>query len=126
MSGPTYLKAAHGLIPVEPEDPTLPDWEFSKSKTATNLDGNYKSQVTLSLPAAQETLASDVVFVLDKSTSATVEDQMISMLNDLNEQAKATGRRHQRGRRDLQQGRQHRPAPDGAECREHGRYPEGH
>ena len=91
VSGPTYLKAAHGLIPVEPEDPTLPDWEFSKSKTATNLDGNYKSQVTLSLPAAQETLASDVVFVLDKSTSATVEEQMISMLNDLNEQAKATG-----------------------------------
>ena len=91
VSGPTYLKAAHGLTPVEPEDPNLPDWEFSKSKTATNLDGNYKSQVTLSLPAAQETLASDVVFVLDKSTSATVEEQMISMLNDLNEQAKATG-----------------------------------
>ena len=91
VSGPTYLKAAHGLTPVEPEDPNLPDWEFSKSKTATNLDGNYKSQVTLSLPAAQETLASDVVFVLDKSTSATVEEQMISMLNDLNEQAKTTG-----------------------------------
>ena len=91
VSGPTYLKAAHGLTPVEPEDPNLPDWEFSKSKTATNLDGNYKSQVTLSLPAAQETLASDVVFVLDKSTSATVEEQMIAMLNDLNEQAKTTG-----------------------------------
>ena len=91
VSGPTYLKAAHGLMPVEPDDPTLPDWEFSKSKTATNLDGNYKSQVTLSLPAAQETLESDVVFVLDKSTSANVEKQMISMLNDLNEQAKATG-----------------------------------
>ena len=45
-------------------------WQISKSKTATNLDENYQSEVTLSLPAAQEQLESDVVFVLDKSTSA--------------------------------------------------------
>lgn len=70
---------------------TSTDWEVSKSKTATNLDENYESQVTLSLPSAQETLESDVVFVLDKSTSADVEDQMIKMLGDLNAQAEETG-----------------------------------
>lgn len=70
---------------------TSTDWEVSKSKTATNLDENYESQVTLSLPSAQETLESDVVFVLDKSTSADVEDQMIKMLEDLNAQAEETG-----------------------------------
>ena len=79
------LRAAHGLIPVEPEDPTLPDWEISKSKTATNLDDNYESQVTLSLPAAQEPLASDIVFVVDKSTSSreASTDGGLDMLSDL-------------------------------------------
>ena len=70
---------------------TSTDWDVSKSKTATNLDENYESQVTLSLPSAQETLESDVVFVLDKSTSADVENQMIKMLGDLNAQAEETG-----------------------------------
>lgn len=86
------LKAAHGVIPEEPESS---DWDVSKSKTATNLeeqkDGTYTSEVTLSLPAAQETLESDVVFVLDKSTSAAVEDQMIEMLGNLSGQAEETG-----------------------------------
>lgn len=48
-----------------------PDWDVSRSKTAENLvkqnDGSYTSDVTLSLPSAQEQLVSDVVFVLDKS-----------------------------------------------------------
>lgn len=74
---------------------TSTDWDVSKSKTATNLvqteDGLYESDITLSLPSAQETLESDVVFVLDKSTSADVEDQMIKMLEDLNTQAEETG-----------------------------------
>ena len=90
--GPLALKAAHGVAPIETE-PTY--WEKSKSKTASELvqteDGLYESNVTLSLPAAQETLESDVVFVLDKSTSADVEDQMIKMLEDLNAQAQETG-----------------------------------
>ena len=43
-------------------------WDVSCSKDATSpLDENYMSQVTLSLPSAEETLASDVVFVLDTS-----------------------------------------------------------
>ena len=48
---------------------TYSTWETSKSKTATNLDSNYESKVTLSLPSAEEQLVSDVVFVLDKSES---------------------------------------------------------
>ena len=70
---------------------TESDWDISKSKTATNLDANYESQVTLSLPSSQETLESDVVFVLDKSTSADVEDQMLKMLENLNAQTEETG-----------------------------------
>ena len=91
LRGFQSLKAAHAYA-YDPETPVNPtDWEHSKSKTATNLDSNYQSQVTLSLPAAQEQLVSDVVFVLDKSTSATVEDQMIGMLNSLNDQVTETG-----------------------------------
>lgn len=66
-------------------------WQISKSKTATNLDENYQSEVTLSLPAAQEQLESDVVFVLDRSTSADLETKALMMLSDLNTQIKNTG-----------------------------------
>ena len=66
-------------------------WQISKSKTATKLDDNYQSEVTLSLPAAQEQLESDVVFVLDKSTSAELEQQALDMLGKLNTQIKDTG-----------------------------------
>ena len=66
-------------------------WHISKSKTATELDANYQSKVTLSLPAAQEQLESDVVFVLDKSTSAELEQQALDMLDELNTQIKDTG-----------------------------------
>ena len=41
--------------------------DVSRSKTATDLDSNYRSTVTLSLPSAKEKLASDIVFVLDTS-----------------------------------------------------------
>ena len=71
------------------ETPLL-EWEISKSKTATNLDENFESQITLSLPSAEETLVSDVVFVLDKSTSADLEEQALSMLLDLKAQIEQT------------------------------------
>lgn len=91
VQGLTALKAAHGLQPVNPDDnPPSESWDHSKSKTATNLDENYESRVTLSLPAAEEELVSDVVFVLDKSTSADVHDQILTMLNALNEQVSKT------------------------------------
>lgn len=67
------------------------EWERSKSKTATQLDGNFESKVTLSLPSAQADLVSDVVLVLDKSTSAVLEDQALQMLSDLKEQCERTG-----------------------------------
>ena len=67
------------------------EWNVSRSKTATQLDTNtWTSNVTLSLPSAEEALASDVVFVLDKSTSTKLEDQALGMLNKLKEQAKGT------------------------------------
>ena len=90
------LKAAHGTIdtPVTP-DPTPgeeQDWDHSKSKTATPLDANYESDVTLSLPSAEEQLESDVVFVLDKSSCATeVTDSALEMLADLNASIKNSG-----------------------------------
>ena len=67
------------------------EWTVSRSKTATALDtSTWTSNVTLSLPSAEEALASDVVFVLDKSTSTKLEDQALGMLNKLKEQAKST------------------------------------
>ena len=67
------------------------EWNVSRSKTATALDtSTWTSNVTLSLPSAEEKLASDVVFVLDKSTSTKLEEQALGMLNKLKEQAKST------------------------------------
>lgn len=92
LTGTYALKAAHAYS-YDPETPVNPgtEWQVSKSKTATNLDANYQSQVTLSLPSAEEQLVSDVVFVLDKSTSATVEKQMLDMLGSLKDQVTETG-----------------------------------
>ena len=86
VTGLKALKAAHPYqydpdAPTEPSEPV--EWETSKSKTATNLDANYESQVTLSLPAKDEQLVSDVVFVLDKSTSTNVTDEIKDMLDSL-------------------------------------------
>lgn len=64
--------------------------ETSKSKSATNLDSNYETTVTLSFPSAQVSLDSDVVFVLDKSTSTTVEQAALGMLSNLKKQIKDT------------------------------------
>ena len=53
------------------ESYTKQDWNIIVSKTATNLDkdakGDYKTDVTLSVPGIEENLNSDVVFVLDTS-----------------------------------------------------------
>lgn len=65
-------------------------WDVSKSKTATQLDKDFISDVTLSLPAAEEQLVSDVVLVLDKSTSAALEEQALAMLRELKGQVEET------------------------------------
>lgn len=69
----------------------LGEWQTSKSKTATQLDSAFESKVTLSLPSAEEQLVTDIVFVLDKSTSAALEQQALGMLSELKEQAEGTG-----------------------------------
>ena len=74
--------------------PELPDseWEVSRSKTATNLDRNYQSEVTLSLPSAEEQLVTDVVFVLDESScSEPVKAEVSGMLEELYAQVDSTG-----------------------------------
>ena len=93
ITGLHALKAAHGIDPIDPGEPGGGDWDenHSKSKTATPLDANYESDVTLSLPSAEEQLESDVVFVLDKSTSTIVEDEALAMLDDLRGQIAQTG-----------------------------------
>ena len=90
VEGALAVKAAHKVIvPMEPDEPDAPF--HSKSKTATNLNSRYQSDVTLSLPAQQEPLTSDVVFVLDKSTSAALEEQALAMLETLRTQIRETG-----------------------------------
>ena len=65
------------------------EWIVSKSKEATALDANKESTITLSLPSAEEKLASDVVFVLDKSSckEATAESAA-QMFDDLQAEVK--------------------------------------
>ena len=81
--GPFALKAAHGLEPIQPGDET--GWEISKSKTATNLDENYESQITLSLPAASYERTMDVVFVIDDTHAGSkiFYDAVNSLLDEL-------------------------------------------
>ena len=77
------------------ESYTKQDWNINVSKTATNLkkdaNGDYKTNVTLSVPGVEESLATDVVFVLDKSMSADLEEKAITMLEELKAQTENTG-----------------------------------
>lgn len=66
------------------DDSVQTQWKVSKSKTATNLDKNFESQVTLSLPAEEEELVTDVVFVFDESScSDPVKEEVKEMLQVL-------------------------------------------
>ncbi len=69
------------------------DWKVSKSKTATDLDASGSTRVTLSLPSAEETLTSDVVFVLDGSSSADtgVVKESLALLGELKQAAEDNG-----------------------------------
>ena len=83
LKAATKKSSGGGTDPIE--------WNVSRSKTATALDTNtWTSNVMLSLPSAEEALASDVVFVLDKSTSADLEGQALEMLTALKEKAAST------------------------------------
>lgn len=75
------------------------DWDVSKSKTATRLNTNtWTSDVTLSLPSAEENLASDVVFVLDKSScKKETAASAAQMLTALQSQVQSNGSKIQVG-----------------------------
>ena len=73
------------------EGTTTSEGGISKSKVAlADLDSKYETDITLSLPAKDTPLVSDVVFVLDKSTSDQNEERILSMLTELKNQVKAT------------------------------------
>ncbi len=70
------------------ESYTKQDWNIIVSKTATNLDkdakGDYKTNVTLSVPGVEKNLNSDVVFVLDTSDCVgNVMDQVKTLVEKL-------------------------------------------
>ena len=78
------------LEEVKPLEPGEGNWKVSKSKTATPLDSNYQSKVTLSLPAADYEKSMDVVFVLDDThagsgifaeAATTLLDELVSKKN---------------------------------------------
>ena len=63
------------------------------SKTATQLEkkgDGYVSHVTLSVPAAEEKLTTDVVFVLDKSSFSNTKEAALALLTALREKVAAT------------------------------------
>ena len=68
-------------------------WDVSCSKKATDLDENYTSDVTLALPSEEEELSTDVVFVLDgsSSTETDVVNESLSLLKDLNDAVADSG-----------------------------------
>lgn len=70
------------------ESYTKQDWNINVSKTATNLkkdaNGDYKTNVTLSVPGVEKNLNSDVVFVLDTSDCVGgVMDQVKTLVEKL-------------------------------------------
>ena len=73
------------------EESTVYNWNIPLSKTATEFDKDYKTDVTLSVPGVQQSLDSDVVFVLDKSTSTDLETASLDLLTQLKNQVKDTG-----------------------------------
>ena len=70
-----------------------PAWDISRSKVATALNENNESTVTLSLPSAEENLNSDVVFVLDGSSSANtpVVKDSLKLLDELKNATENSG-----------------------------------
>ena len=65
--------------------------ELPLDKTADpRLDEDYRATVTLTMPSYAEPLETDVVFVLDKSTSADVRDAALDMLDALRSQVQET------------------------------------
>lgn len=67
---------------------TVPMLDVSKSKTATALDANGQTQITLSLPSAEMKKTLDVVFVVDNAFPAKNHDaanKAAALLDELRE-----------------------------------------
>ena len=80
-----------GTAVVNAEDTTT-QWTVSKSKTATALDANNETQVTLSLPAAETQLSSDLLFVMDVSSCEKDAEKVIAnIVDELDAQIAANG-----------------------------------
>jgi hypothetical protein len=88
----TVKSSTPAPTPTPVPDPTPATWDHSKSKTATNLDSKYESEITLSLPSAEEQLVSDIVFVLDKSScKEETASKAVALLDDLKNSLGASG-----------------------------------
>lgn len=73
---------------VQAEDSSL----ITVNKTASNLDNNLETSITLSLSGKEDKLASDIVFVLDKSGASDqtgINAKALEFLQNLSEQAEA-------------------------------------
>ena len=83
VTGALALKAAHGRIIDIPDipDPELP--EPRVDKTATRLNAEDQTTVTLSIGAEQGKENVAVLFLLDKSTSQGMRDEAAKMLDEL-------------------------------------------
>ena len=71
-------------------------WDISRSKTASGLtknsNGEWTTDVTLSIPASEKQLVSDVLFILDESScSESVKTSVNSMLDKLYKQIENSG-----------------------------------
>ncbi|MDO4350744.1 MAG: vWA domain-containing protein [Eubacteriales bacterium] len=77
------LAACLSLLPVLALAASAP----ALGKTATPLDKNDETAVTLTIGADQTKTVSSVVFVLDKSTSIAVRDEALKMLAELKTRA---------------------------------------
>ena len=83
----------------ESESPTPADpveWDVSCSKIASGLmknsNGDWTTDVTLSIPSSEKQLVSDVLFILDESScSESVKASVNSMLDALYEQIENSG-----------------------------------
>lgn len=60
--------------------------KMSKTTVATQLDKNDEVQIELKFPGKEDVMASDVVFVIDKSSSGVSVEKSIEFLNNVRDQ----------------------------------------
>lgn len=90
MATPATMSFADDAVGGSGQSSTLE----KNQKTATELDENLETKVTLSFPGKREAEPSDVVFVLDKSGASAQKDiynQAKTFLEEINQKAQADG-----------------------------------